>query len=461
MGRVDVVVRRDGGFARLFAQKRLRPHLVEDEAVRRMFLDEGRIAGLVRHPHVVSVVDVGEDDAGPYLVMEFVEGVSLAELLVRTSGRREQVPMSMALRIGAEVAAGLHAVHETAGPDGQPLQLIHRDISPQNVLVGFDGLARLTDFGIAKALGQATRTTTGVLKGKLGYLAPERLRFEEPDRRADLFSFGVVLFELLAGRRLYDAADEEGARRILNQPPPDLADDRDDAEPELIELLFELLAKDPAARPAHAGLVARRLEQLSAATVAARGPTDTGAYLAHLFAAERAALRERLSKVPLGAPLGTTPLRRASRSPDWLRRSTLVGGAVVMAVLAITAAAHTPARRASSRLARSEPTRAQPPAPLALPSSKLEPAGPAARPDGELGPAAMATSVPAPPSSTAVPHGSRLRSRMASSSSRRAADRSRAAAPAASAPEGCDPPFTVNAAGERQFKLRCLVDVRR
>src|SRR3954465_5915030 len=92
-GGVEVVGRRDGGFARLFAQKRLRPHLVDDEAVRRMFLDEGRIAGLVRHPHVVSVVDVGEDDAGPYLVMDFVEGVSLAELLVRTSARRQAVPM--------------------------------------------------------------------------------------------------------------------------------------------------------------------------------------------------------------------------------------------------------------------------------------------------------------------------------------------------------------------------------
>ncbi|HEY8923504.1 MAG TPA: serine/threonine-protein kinase, partial [Polyangia bacterium] len=325
MGRVDVVVRRDGGFARLFAQKRLRPHLVDDEAVRRMFLEEGRIAGLVRHPHVVSVVDVGEDDAGPYLVMDFVEGVSLAELLVRTSGRREPVPMSMALRIGAEVAAGLHAVHETVGPDGQPLQLIHRDISPQNVLVGFDGLARVTDFGIAKALGRATRTTTGVLKGKLGYLAPERLRFEEPDRRADLFSFGVVLFELLAGRRLYDTADEEGARRILNEPPPDLADHRDDAEPELIELLFELLAKDPEARPAHAGLVARRLEQLAAAAVAAHGPTDTGAHLARLFGRERAALRERLANVALGAAAGVPPSRGGVRISAWLRRSALVG----------------------------------------------------------------------------------------------------------------------------------------
>jgi serine/threonine-protein kinase len=454
MGSVDVVVRRDGGFARLFAQKRLRPHLVDDEAVRRMFLEEGRIAGLVRHPHVVSVVDVGEDDAGPYLVMDFVEGVSLADLLVRTSGRREPVPMPVALRIGAEIAAGLHAVHETVGPDGQPLELIHRDISPQNVLVGFDGLARVTDFGIAKALGRCTRTTTGVLKGKLGYLAPERLRFEEPDRRADLFSFGVVLFELLAGRRLYDTADEEGARRILNEPPPDLADHRDDAEPELIELLFELLAKDPEARPAHAGLVARRLEQLSAAAVAAHGPTDTGAHLARLFARERAALRERLSKIALGAP---APSRRASRSPAWLRRSALVSGAVAVAVLAITAAAHTPAGRQASRPG-AEPVGPRPAATGAIPSAKSTPRDAVEGGPGLGAPAAMTSdSSPLPAAVALRPP---RRSRTISPARTAASERPRAVR-ASAAPDGCDPPYTVNAAGERQFKLRCLVDVRR
>src|SRR6185312_16125138 len=278
---------------------------------------------LVRHPHVVSVVDVGEDDAGPYLVMDFVEGVSLADVVARTATRGTLVPMPIALRIAVQIAEGLHAVHETAGADGRPLQLIHRDISPQNVLIGFDGTARVTDFGIAKALGRATRTTTGVLKGKLGYLAPERLRFEEPDRRADLFSFGVVLFELLAARRLYDSGDDvEGPRRILHEPPPDLGDERDDADPELVELLFELLAKDPAARPADAGQVARRLERILAATVATDGPTDVGAYLVRLFAAERAALRQWLSHASLPATTAETlgPPPPACRRLPWRSR---------------------------------------------------------------------------------------------------------------------------------------------
>ncbi len=437
MGRVDVVVRRDGPFARLFAQKRLRPHLVDDESVRRMFLDEGRIAGLVRHPQVVSVVDVGQDDAGPYLVMDFVEGVSLADVVARTAARRESVPLPIALRIAMQVADGLHAVHETAGPDGQPLQLIHRDISPQNVLIGFDGTARVTDFGIAKALGRATRTTTGVLKGKVGYLAPERLRFEEPDRRADLFSFGVVLFELLAGRRLYDSSnDVEGPRRILNEPPPDLGDERGDAEPELVELLFELLAKDPAARPADAGLVARRLEQLLAAAVAAHGPMDTSAYVTGLFARERAALRERLSQVSRPAPGGDTRSRRARRAANRLLPTALVGGSVVIVVLAIGAAAHTLGRR--DRLA-------PPIAPPPVATAAVMPPAPAAEPPA---PAPVA-----PPRSTAR-HRPRRRSRGPLAG--HPTERTRRAAP-----PGCDPPYTVNAAGEREFKLQCLVDVRR
>lgn len=433
MGRVDVVVRRDGPFARLFAQKRLRPHLVDDESVRRMFLDEGRIAGLVRHPHVVSVVDVGEDDDGPYLVMDFVEGVSLADVVARSAARRELVPMPIALRIAWQIAEGLHAVHETAGPDGQPLQLIHRDISPQNVLIGFDGTARVTDFGIAKALGRATRTTTGVLKGKLGYLAPERLRFEEPDRRADLFSFGVVLFELLVGRRLYDGSDDvEGPRRILHEPPPDLGDERDDADPELVELLFELLAKEPAARPADAGQVARRLERMLAAAVAVHGAADVGAYLSRLFATERAALRQRLSRAPAAADVRP---RRARRRPNWLLPGALAAGSALIAVLAIGAAPR--ALRRDDR-----PAPASSPAPLPVPAA----AGAAeTRPD----PGAEAVPSPRP---ALVAHRPRRRSRTAEA---RAAERARPVPP-----EGCDPPYTLNAAGERQFKLRCLVDVR-
>lgn len=311
MGQVDLAVRREGSFERLFAIKRLRPELVSEPDVRAMFLDEARIAGLIRHPNVVSVVDVGEDAKGPFAVMEFVEGVSVAELLARRD--LQPLPMAVALRIAREVAEGLHAAHELSGPAGEPLELVHRDVSPQNVLIGFDGIARVTDFGIAKALGRVSRTSTGVLKGKLGYISPEQLRFEEPDRRADLFALGVVLFELLTGQRLYRSVDgTDGPRRILTEPPPDLADYRDDAEPELVALLFELLAKDRQARPPTARHVARRLESLLATLTTTGETVDTAEFITQSFRGEREALRARIA----GAQIEPSRARRGkSRAP--------------------------------------------------------------------------------------------------------------------------------------------------
>ncbi|HMJ16304.1 MAG TPA: serine/threonine-protein kinase, partial [Polyangiaceae bacterium] len=191
MATVDLAIRREGTFVRLHAIKRLHPHLLEDADVRAMFIEEARLAGLLRHPNVVSVVDVGEDAAGPFLVMDYVEGVSVATLIEHAIETSQPVPLDVALRIAMDVARGLHAAHELTAPDGRPLSLVHRDVSPQNVLVGFDGVARVSDFGIAKALGRSARTSTGILKGKLGYMAPEQLQFRGQDRRTDLFAFGV------------------------------------------------------------------------------------------------------------------------------------------------------------------------------------------------------------------------------------------------------------------------------
>jgi serine/threonine protein kinase len=182
------------------------------------------------------------------------------------------------------VAEGLHAAHELSEPDGTPLGLVHRDISPQNILIGIDGVARVTDFGIAKALGRTSQTSTGILKGKLAYMAPEQLRFEEPDRRADLFALGVVLFELLTGRRLYKSEQEfDGPRRILAEPPPDLAEWRDDVEPELVELSFELLAKDRERRPDTAKAVARRLDIILTTLLAGSAGVETALLVRERF----------------------------------------------------------------------------------------------------------------------------------------------------------------------------------
>lgn len=283
MGRVFLAQRQEGAFRRLYAIKRLLPALTRDAAARAAFLDEARLAGLLRHPNVVSVLDVGEDDEGPFLVMEYVAGRSLDKIIASLARQRTSMPLPVVAELGASISMGLHAAHELRDLDGSLVRLVHRDLSPQNVLVSDDGTLRITDFGIAKALGRAAETTRDVVKGKMGYLSPEALRFETLGARADLFSLGVVLYELLAARRLYAGPAMEVARRILDEPPPDLVDVRRDAPPDLVELLFALLAKTPQERPGTAREVAQVLEHVRAVTLDPEEPEYAADFIAALM----------------------------------------------------------------------------------------------------------------------------------------------------------------------------------
>jgi eukaryotic-like serine/threonine-protein kinase len=288
MGYVELCCRREGRFLRWCGRKRIHENYRTDLRFRSMFMDEARLAGLVRHPNVVGVSDVGEDEAGPYLIMDYVEGVSLSRAIRQMVHSGHSIPMQVAVRICREVAMGLHAAHEVRSEDGTVLHLVHRDVSPQNILIGFDGSVRVTDFGIAKALGNASQTNVGVLKGNMGYLSPEQLRFEEPDRRSDIFSLGVTLYELLSGARLYPNTDGfDGTRRILAEPPPDIGEVRSDVPPELVELLFEMLAKDREARPSTALEIAGRVEGILAALIAEEGSVTVADYMDQHFALER------------------------------------------------------------------------------------------------------------------------------------------------------------------------------
>jgi serine/threonine protein kinase len=297
MGRVDLVLRKQGVFQRLVALKRPRPAYTDDPEFRAMFLQEARLAGLLRHPNIAAVQEVGEDAEGPYLVMDYVEGVTAGTLAAFGAGDR-RLPVQIAIEVVRQAAEGLHAAHELTDPRGKPLGLIHRDVSPQNLLVGFDGIVRVSDFGIAKAMGGGARTSTGVLKGKIGYMAPEQLGFHEMDRRADLFSLGVVLFELLTGRRLYKDADARiTARRILDEPPPDIDEFRDDVHPALVELLFELLAKRPDKRPADAAIVARRLAAMNQELAIEEGAKRLDDFVSTEFASVAATVRAEVASV--------------------------------------------------------------------------------------------------------------------------------------------------------------------
>jgi len=350
MGRVDLALRSEGRFQRLYAVKRLQPQYLDDPAFQHMFTEEAQLAGLLHHPNVVPVLDVGEDSDGPFLVMEYIDGVSLAALLTRFSKTGESIPLAVVLTIGVQTARGLHAAHELTLPDGSAGGMIHRDVSPQNVLLGYDGMVRVTDFGIAKVLGQETHTTTGVLKGKLGYMSPEQLQFHKPDRRSDLFALGVVLYEMLAGGRLYGGG-MTGARKILHEPVPDVGEVRLDAPPSLVELSLELLAKSPDHRPSTAAKVASRLEAMLHDVTAVDGPVDLGAFIGEAFAEQRRAwqreVSERLrvlresppSRRDAVEPVEAASVEVAAVTPVPARRGRwLVLGAVALAVAAVATA---------------------------------------------------------------------------------------------------------------------------
>ncbi len=295
MGRVDLAMRQVGRFRRFYAIKHLHPHLTRDPHARAMLIEEGRIGGLLSHPNVVAIQDVGEDAQGPFLVMDYVEGLSLGAVQQLAEAKDISLPVDLSLSVAMAIAWGLHAIHTARDPEGQLLGLVHRDLSPRNVLVGYDGSVRVTDFGLAKAKDREIRTTTGVLKGTIGYLAPERLRFEEPDPRSDLFSLGVILYELLAGERLYAGGGTEAARDILQGAPPDIGELRLDAPPALTALLFRLLARARDDRPSSAAAVAGALESMLAELRPdlddEEGAADIGTFLEHIARERRRAER--------------------------------------------------------------------------------------------------------------------------------------------------------------------------
>jgi len=205
-----------GGFQRFVALKVMHPHIASEPEFVQMFLDEARLAARIHHPNVVGTSDVQQDEDGLFLVMDYIDGPALQVILRALWTKGERMPLDVGLRIFLDALAGLHAAHELTDASGESLHLVHRDVSPQNILVGADGVARLTDFGVARARSRITTTECGQLKGKLTYMAPEQVRSEPIDRRADIYAAGVVLWEMLASERLM-RGDNDGAivERIL------------------------------------------------------------------------------------------------------------------------------------------------------------------------------------------------------------------------------------------------------
>jgi serine/threonine-protein kinase len=213
------------GFEKLYAIKTIRTELVEDQTFQEMFLDEARIASLIQHPNVAQILDLGEQQNVLFIVMEWVDGDSLAKIRKVLTKRKAVLPIGVTLRVLADACAGLHAAHELRDENGEPLDLVHRDVSPQNILVSTVGAAKVIDFGIAKAHGRKQgETRTGVVKGKIQYLAPEQVKKgAKVDRRTDVWALGVCLQELVVGKPPYgDDDDVEVIRKLMTDemPPP-------------------------------------------------------------------------------------------------------------------------------------------------------------------------------------------------------------------------------------------------
>ncbi|HEY0464429.1 MAG TPA: serine/threonine-protein kinase, partial [Polyangiaceae bacterium] len=263
--------------------KRLHPHFNEDPRLVEMFLDEARLLTQLDHPHIVKTLEAGIIDGRCCIAMEYLEGQPLQRVLRRANERGGLLPQ-IAVSIAISVLDGLHYSHEIKDARGLPLEIVHRDVSPQNVFVSNEGQVKVLDFGIAKANSQEGHTATGIVKGKVGYIAPEQARAEHVDRRADVWSAGVVLWESLTGARLFKAETDAATLGLTLQGQiPRAGSRRLDVPEELESVLMRALQRDPSLRYQTAGAMRKDLENWLARAGFSRDPRLVGGLMKELF----------------------------------------------------------------------------------------------------------------------------------------------------------------------------------
>ncbi len=389
------------GFEKLVVVKRILPQHALDPELLRMFVDEARLSATLTSPHVTHVYDVGTDGDAPFFTMEYVHGANLRELLRAAAA---PLPLGPALTIVAAAADGLHHAHERLGPGGEPLGIVHRDVSPSNVLVSFDGGVKVSDFGIAKWAYQRTRTQEGTLKGKFAYMSPEQCRGRPVDRRSDIFALGTILFELTTGAAPFAA---ETDLEILNQiaegraAPPTWPAARGPYPPALAAIVMRALAPDPDGRFATMREMQLALEGFARDAGLALSTVNLAALMQELFASELAAwhaaqragqtLGDHLAAraAPGAGPVERTATDAFARAPS-PRRATGRWAVGLSALAAVLAGAGALAMR-QGRPAPQRPVRVAPePAPA-------PPAGTASASSvGRAPPPAVAAPSPAP-----------------------------------------------------------------
>ena len=416
MGKVYLGRVRAAGGIRTAAIKVMHPQLVQEADMVAMFLDEARISMRLRHTNIVEVWDMDLVGDELVIVMEYVEGASFAQIIRGTRRGDEQVPIPITGRVVLDALAGLHAAHELTDAKGAPMGLVHRDISPQNLLVGADGVTRLVDFGVALSAGRIASTAPdGAIKGKLSYLAPEQLTRRTVDRRLDIFAAGIVLWEALTGMRLFDAPTEaETVTQVLREPIAPPSSIRPEVSSALDEVTLKALERDPSRRYATAAEFA---DALRAAVGTLASPEDVGnavlAVAGEAINRRRAALERLPASLDAGPDRVTTDTNAAvdldGRAPARSTRrllvvaalSLLVGSTItVFAVAPRGGSASGGASGAASAAAISTPVASQsyapnppptgvpslpsagvaPPPPTAVTTSPPRPSGPAWKP---------------------------------------------------------------------------------
>jgi len=463
------------GFSRTVAIKRLHPQFTESKELVAMLLDEARLVSRIQHPNVVSTIDMVADDGELFVVMEYVPGESLARLIRMTREAGATIPVPVATSIACGFLHGLHAAHIAKSELGEPLDIVHRDVSPHNVLVGTDGLARVLDFGVAKARGRMQSTRAGQVKGKLAYLAPEQILCDEVSPRTDVYAASVVLWETLTCERLFESGNDGAVlNRVLHgevRPPSAVVPG---LSPVLDALVLRGLARDPEQRFASTLELAIALEEGVGSITAHRVAVWVNG-IASASLAEREAELARIEQHSLqnapadhgeGAPrpAQSSRARPARRAGPGATESQVSNLSVVTPAPSATYPTRGPSR-ASGALAFAGVSLLL--AVAAFASWRLgrdSNASPGAVPDP---PAPDSTSATAPPAGAPEPTVSPIESAAVVATGRprttRAAPPRAAAAPSAvpsavptNAPRpDCDPPYVIDAQGVRRWKREC------
>jgi serine/threonine protein kinase len=275
------------GFEKVVALKKILPKYAERPRYVSLFCDEARLAASLNHANIVQVYDIGNEGSSYFFAMEYLHGQDVRSILHRAYREREKMPIRFAVQIATQVAAALHYAHELRRPDGSLVDLVHRDVSPSNIIVTYDGAVKLLDFGVAKAATRTVKTRTGTLKGKISYMSPEQAKGAPVDRRSDIFSLGIVLWEMVATSRLFKGENDLATLQlIINVPPRRPSEVRPDCPPELERICLRALSQDITQRYQTADEIVHDLEAFARSADIGPSPTALSVYVSELFLSE-------------------------------------------------------------------------------------------------------------------------------------------------------------------------------